>query len=187
MTTKKTKLNRYIRVWVLLLLAGVGLIVFGTLTIKHQRAISQEKKAYSAAEADITAFVDEAAKLATSTKEITKQCRYASAKYSKGSLGCNISGKVKYELQTSIDTTTVEALLDTKPKALGWKFRFDNTESMQELYPDIVSNKVYSFKNLECGIIRKSTDNPSTGQAAITVNIDCSGLAMREYYPVVDY
>jgi hypothetical protein len=63
---------------------------------KQQVAIYNERKTYREAEAQITQLIDAAAKLASSTKETRKYCSYSSAKYSKGSLGCEIRGSVEY-------------------------------------------------------------------------------------------
>ena len=105
---------------------------------------------YQNAEKQITQFVDEAAQLAPSTKEVRKYCSYSSEKFSRGSLGCTIKGTIQYSQQDEKKAKETLSLLYSRRRSLDWKFEFDNTKNNQKLYPDVIAVLVYKYRSLNC-------------------------------------
>lgn len=164
---------------VVLAIAGVVLIGFG---IKHASAVAAERQRYKEADAQITSFVNDAAKLAPSIKEIKRYCSRTSEEYSKGSLGCVIRGEVTYTSLTVGENTTIQQLARVEHK-LPWK--------IIETAPSVtasIKDAYYNISTLRCSIrhtVEKiSEDINSDKNTKLQLVIDCSGSALSEYYPV---
>lgn len=173
---------------VVVVIAAIILISFG---IKHGSEVAAEKQSYKEADAQITSFVNDAAKLAPSTKEIKRYCSRTSEEYSEGNLSCTIDGTVEYAgLDTGAQKQVMSAL-DARQQKLSWKFAYDNTQSNQRYsYSNYVQSKVYRSDDLLCGIhYEYKEDNNQKpilvgDKTVLSVGIDCSGRALSEYYPV---
>ena len=176
-----------------LLVSGViiGVVLIAAF-ISQQTSTSKQKKIYDEAEQQITAFVNEAAKLAPSAKEIKKYCSYSSAKFSRGTLGCSVRGGVTYNTLSSEISLNLMKKLDNLQEKIVWQYDKDNTWNGAGQETREIKNSIYKFKNLTCGVVysEAKTDRSKPGapeETQLILDIDCSGLAMQEYYHVVDY
>lgn len=150
----------------------------------------QERSTFKAAEKQISNFVDEAAKLAPSTRKIAKECRYSSAKLGKGPLGCSIYGKVRYEGLAEMDKliSVGKTLIPSK-----WQYIRDNTFNYAYLPKSEIKNSIYEFKGMSCRVSysyevdERQQIITIDGRKNLIVMADCTGSALREYYKVVDY
>ena len=175
--------------------AHIGALVVGFLVLcfvgyfaKQQIAIYNERKTYREAEVQITQFTNAAAKLAPSTKEIRKYCSYSSAKYSKGTLGCEIRGSVEYGNLSERQLAAISSLRSST-QGTNWRFMRDNTSSLLEKYDGkIFRVLVYSYKELTCSFTYQYKPLDLHFEKVDTtkpqVIYSCSGPAAREYYPV---
>ncbi len=167
-----------------LAIASLVLLAAGFFGFK-QAQIYQERSIYRSAEKQITTFVDEAAKLAPSTKEVRKYCSYSSEKFSRGSLGCTVEETLHYDVLSEDRITKTIADLNEKQKSLIWDFAYDNTKNNIST-PSIISVKVYKYKELSCGIDyeykRKDMYGADYDRSILVVSASCSGPALKEYY-----
>ncbi|MBP9668104.1 hypothetical protein KBD87_04890 [Candidatus Saccharibacteria bacterium] len=170
-----------------LLVSGViiGVVLIAAF-VSQQAAISKQKKIYDEAEQQITAFVNEAAKLAPSTKEIKKYCSYSSAKFEKGSLSCTIRGTVTYQEPSPEQLKVIEQRQGSvirKP----WVYGYDNSKNLLPKYSHkVLRVLVYSYQGLECGVTYQYKPNDASfimvDFTKPEVVYDCSGSAKKEYY-----
>ncbi len=140
---------------------------------------------YNEAEAQIASFVDKAAQLAPSTKEVRKYCSRSSAKFDDGFLSCTIEGLVQYDKLSSDDIRRVMMGLDNQRKGLKWTFVKDNTENIVST-PSIMSVMVYDYKGLSCDVSyeykRYDTDGKNFDKETTIATISCTGSALKEHY-----
>ena len=167
---------------VVLAIAGVVLIGFG---IKHGSEVAAEKQSYKEADAQITSFVNDAAKLAPSTKEIKRYCERSSVEYGEGYLGCSIRGTVEFRNSTVSAQKQIMSSLDDKQQELPWQFAYDNTSNNKD-YPNVIKVIVYKYKELSCGVDYSYKSSDSTGKnydkATLVIDASCDGSALQEYY-----
>jgi hypothetical protein len=172
-----------------LAIVALALLAAGFFGFK-QAQIYQERNVYRSAEKQITAFVDEAAKLAPSTKEVRKYCSYSSAKFSKGYLGCSIDGQVSYNTASDDEKNELMKRIDTMQDKIGWKFIEDNTWNTVSEPTKEIKNNVYKLDTLTCGIAYRNMAKDraqivnQSDAGVLILDIHCSGTAQSEYYPV---
>lgn len=168
--------------WViaLVLLLGLGVIA------KYAVTVLQEKMMYSAAEKEINNFSEEASRLAPSTLDKYSGCSRSSAKFEKGSLGCNVGGNVTYHNVTITEVKKITRSLDALQDHLAWDFDFDNSKSNHASYPNAISVKVYKYKQLTCSVsyeyLRKDLYGQDFDSTSIKLGVSCTGSARLDYY-----
>ncbi|QQS20186.1 hypothetical protein IPL85_01905 [Candidatus Saccharibacteria bacterium] len=168
-----------------LALALVITLLFGV----NQALIYKEKTMYKNAEKQIATFVDEAAKLAPSTKETRKYCRYSSAKFSNGSLSCTMSTTIKYLPTSENDTKGIIMGADNAQAVIKWRFLGDNTQSNKKyISENYIKSRIYETESIRCGVHYRYDEDKDhnrvsiDGKVVLTIEISCSGPALREYY-----
>ncbi len=163
------------------------------LLLTWQLPIHKERTMYQNAEKQITQFVDEAAQLAPSTKEVRKYCRYSSEKFSRGSLGCTVDGEVVYGVLNTGKAEEIMKKLDIDQSGLGWLFVEDNTWSTSSSPAQEIKNNIYKAHGLNCGVVYRNIRdkdaqlNDGTMVHQLSLDIHCSGHARAEYFKAVDY
>lgn len=168
-------------------------IIIGALIGVKQVQVHRERTTYRAAERQVETLVENASKLAPSSNKVRKYCRYSSVKYGKGYLSCTVSGSVTYEAMSDDRLNEVIKLIDSTHKPKGWLFVRDNTWNYSDLPKTEIKNTIYKSAQLSCGVRYSFVVNDS--QQIVTIGekrllrvaADCTGAALKEYYPVVDY
>lgn len=99
-------------------------------------------------------------------------CTYSHQKYSNGVLGCSVV--------YTFSTTGVELDFENSElmNKLGWKYKFDNTDSVNKYSEEKYSRHVvFGFNNLTCSYSIFKTKNTK-------YELECSGSAKRAWFPV---
>ncbi len=157
------------------------------LLLTWQLPIHKERTMYQNAEKQITQFVDEAAQLAPSTKEVRKYCSYSSEKFSRGSLGCTIRGRLLYKDVSEEEYNRLSASIRQLERQLQWNFSYDNTKQNADR-PYIKSIRVYRYESMTCGptlSVKSNTDGKAiyeAGRTDLTLSVSCTGSALKKYY-----
>jgi uncharacterized protein HemX len=181
-TPSKPKLSKK-QGWLLATLA-----IAAALFLSYQIPIYREKRVYREAEKQITQFVDEAAKLAPSTKEIRKYCSYSSEKYGKGSLGCTVGAEVHFEAMADDEINNTINKLNTIRNKLSWVHPQDNTWNETNGPKTEINSIAYDYASIGCAVAYKyKTDERRkivqiADKKIIFVDVSCTGSALKEYY-----
>lgn len=175
-----------------LLIVALVLLAAGFFGFK-QAQIYQERSIYRSAEKQITAFVDEAAKLAPSTKEVRRYCRYSSAKIDRGPLGCTITGEIEFDSLSGGRIEEIVEHIGSRQVPEKWRYIRDNTFNYTHIPKTELKNLIFEFSGLSCGIrFMHVTDEgrqttTEERDKILKVTADCTGPARDEYYRVVVY
>jgi hypothetical protein len=162
-------------------------IIVAALFAAKQVQTYRERALYQRVERHITAYADEAARLAPSNKKSANFCSYSSAKYERGSLSCTVQVDVMFNKVTEAEVNQILLSAKQLETKLPWKFEYDNTSQNDDrLY--IKTVRVYSYKYLTCGPSAYITSDEegkavyNEGKTQLTLTIDCTGPALKEYY-----
>jgi hypothetical protein len=162
-------------------------IIVAALFAAKQVQTYRERALYQRVERHITAYADEAARLAPSNKKSANFCSYSSAKYERGSLSCTVQVDVMFNKVTEAEVNQILLSAKQLETKLPWKFEYDNT-SQNDDRPYIKTVRVYSYKYLTCGPSAYITSDEegkavyNEGKTQLTLTIDCTGPALKEYY-----
>lgn len=192
---KKLKLKK--RYWFLLFLVVVGIFA-GIKYVQHNLAVKEEKAAFEESYKEVSERADRLANIYKPDENIiNKSCDYSSAKFSRGSLSCNVSQTLIYKdisinkaneiLNKNASFNPSEALT---PHSTG---TIKDVPYFYKLSQDELERKVrqqvrqgFTSASPSCGIgytyltVRDTTKEPT----GLKVFIGCSGNAKAEYYPV---
>jgi hypothetical protein len=171
-----------------LAIVALALLAAGFFGFK-QAQIYQERSTYRSAEKQIAAFVDEAAKLAPSTKEVSNGCRHRSEKFSKGQLDCSVGGAIVFSAETEPDIVNILERAYKLENDLNWTHKGDGTESSQRyISKNYIRTNIYNTEHLYCTVSYRYKENDqemkimTENKAVLLINASCTGPALKEYY-----
>lgn len=153
----------------LLVVIIVMLIVVGVIGASFYK----DRQNFNNASKDIHSIF-EALGYPISDKDTNQYCMYNNMKYSKGSLIC-----------TTESTLSVEGFLfdgsklDKTTSSVGWKFHGSNLGTWKKMNDQYIFANLYDKGELRCSIRIKTIDYNQS-----MVELDCSGPARAEWFPV---
>ncbi|PID30826.1 hypothetical protein CSA80_03615 [Candidatus Saccharibacteria bacterium] len=160
-------------------------IAIAILFLWHQANIYREHNTYKQAEKQITAFIDKAAKLAPSTKEVRKYCSRSSAKFDDGFLSCAVRSNLEYKPMTEEEVGNTIARLEAIHRPSDWVFAYDNTDQNKDT-PAVIKIVVYNYQALTCSVSYDYKSSDPYGEVydpnILVVEAGCTGSALKEHY-----
>ena len=106
-------------------------------------------------------------------------CGYTSAKYSKGSLGCDVSSSIEYESVGDLQATSLIDYVKKSTKSLPWgNYTSSKSYTGRDSDPRD-TNLIFNNTTPTCSISYYFSAN------SILIDASCGGGALAEYYPVV--
>lgn len=179
----------------------VGLVLVGGFFAVKYSYIAYYRIKYDRIGDDLMATLEDIKKEASvpSKWELNKTCRYASAKFTTGDLGCGVYLKLVYS------ATSDEMANDLVPKivsAIDHKNIFRRTAFSQQHEitpfgtveynsPNAIDGLDYEFRGHSrprCGLgVEKSWDHSRDGEQGLTVIVGCGQSPLRfPFYPVAE-
>lgn len=164
----------------------VGLVGwFAVYQIQHVQKINKERDLYAAADKEAQTFISTVAKKYPGKTQHNTGCSYSSAKYSKGSLSCNVESTLTITLQGSGQKALLN-LADSEQKKLPWDFAYDNTDPNLIGSENVISSRVYKNGSILCGVHYEykwiDVNSKKFDKNTVLISADCSGPALAEYY-----
>lgn len=187
MATKNTKQGGFAHIVIVLVLA-VGLAAIGVFTvyqIKHAQKVSKERALYAAADKETQDYINTIAAKYPGKIEHNTSCSYSSAKYSKGSLGCDLKSTITINIPEDNQKALID-FADTEQKSLPWDFAYDNTkQNLATGFDNLIKIRVYKTDSLTCSVVYKHPQSSNAGtdtKDSVQIVSSCEGNALAEYY-----
>lgn len=167
---------------ILLLIVLVVVIAIVTLTavkvIQNKKAVQTERELYVKLDKEARAYIQAINAKYPGKVTHTQSCRYTSAEWSPGWLGCSVGGSIEYPEGSPDVYEQTLSYANTQLNYLPWGSSEDNTDALRKEGDSIIANRVYmQNKAISCSVSYYRTAN-------LLIDIDCSGSALTEYYPV---
>lgn len=170
----------------LLVVLSIIVLVAGYFTythIRHTQAVSKEKQMYATLDKQSTDYINAIAAKYPGKVTHERYCEYGSAKYSEGSLGCNVKSEIQIPTASEEEAKAIVGyLIDTAERTASASY----TTSTQPKDTYTSSSTYISYKNTgmnHCGVSIYTSlewDN-------ILTSTSCGGNALAEHYPVREH